>query len=63
MSCAGNNYNLLLNDQNAFGVSDMIDWKMKYIELIDNVYVLKEMIDMRYGFKECVRSVWRKLKP
>ncbi len=32
----------------------MIEWKMKYAELIDNVYVLKEMIDVRDGFKECI---------
>ncbi len=25
MSCAGNNYKLLLNDQNEFGVLDMIE--------------------------------------
>ncbi len=54
MSCAGNNYKLLLNDQNEFGMLDMIEWKMKYTKLIDNVYVLKEMIDVRDGFKECV---------
>ncbi len=54
MSCAGNNYKLLLNDQNEFGVLDMIEWKMKFTELVDNVYVLKEMIDVRDGFKECV---------
>ncbi len=42
MSCAGNNYKLLLNDHNE--VLDMIEWKMKYTELINNVYVLKEMI-------------------
>ncbi len=45
MSCAGNNYKLLLNDQNEFGVLDMIEWQMKYTELIDNVYVLKEMFE------------------
>ncbi len=54
MSCAGNTYKLLLNNQNEFGVLDMIVWKMKYTEVIDNVYVLKEMIDVRDGFKECV---------
>ncbi len=54
MSCAGNNYKLLLNDKNEFGVFNMIEWKMKYTELIENVYVLKEMIDVRIGFKECV---------
>ncbi len=27
---------------------------MKYTELIDNVYVLKEIIDVEDGFKECV---------
>ncbi len=59
MSCAGNNQKLLLNDQNKFGMLDMIEWKMKYTELINNVYVLKEMINVRDGFKECV---WRKLK-
>ncbi len=26
---------------------------MKYTELIDNGYVLKGMIDVRNGFKEC----------
>ncbi len=31
----------------------MNEWKMKYTEFIDNVYVLKEMIDVRDGFKEC----------
>ncbi len=50
MSCAGNNYRLLLTDQNEFGVLDMIKWKMKYTELIDNVYVLKEMIDVPIGY-------------
>ncbi len=30
---------------------DVIGWKMKYTELICNVYVLKEIID---SFKECV---------
>ncbi len=30
MSCAGNKYKLLLNDQNEFRVLDMIEWKMKY---------------------------------
>ncbi len=61
MSCAGNNYKLLLNDQNGFVVLDMIEWKMKYTELIDNVYLLKEMIDVQDGF--VLASVWRKLKP
>ncbi len=45
VSCAGNNYKLLLNDQNEFGVLDTIEWKMKYTELIDNVYVWNEMIE------------------
>ncbi len=53
MSCAGNNYNLLLNDQNEFEVLDMIEWKMKYTELIDNVYVLKETIDVRVCWFQC----------
>ncbi len=35
MACAGNNCKLLLSDQNEFGVLDMIEWKMKYTELID----------------------------
>ncbi len=40
MSCAGNNYKLLLNDQNEFGgVLDMIEWKMKYSELIYNTCI------------------------
>ncbi len=43
---AGNNYKLLLNDQNEFGELDKIEWKMKCTELIDNVYVLKGMIDV-----------------
>ncbi len=54
MSCASNNYKLLLNDLNDFGVLDMIEWKMKYNELIDNVYVLNEMINVRDSVKECV---------
>ncbi len=54
ISRTDNNYKLLLNDQNEFGVLDMIEWKLKYTELIDNVYVLKDMIDTRDSFKECV---------
>ncbi len=27
---------------------------MKYTELNDNIYVLKEIIDVRDGFKKCV---------
>ncbi len=29
VSCASNNYKLLLNDQNGFAVLDMIEWKKK----------------------------------
>ncbi len=47
MSCTGNNYKLLLNDQNELGVLDKIEWKKKYTELIDNIYVLMEMIDVQ----------------
>ncbi len=39
MSCGDNNDKLLLNDQNEFGMLDMFEWEIKYIELIDNVYV------------------------
>ncbi len=46
IACAGNNYKFLLNDQNEFGVLTMIEWKMKYTELIANVYVLKALIDV-----------------
>ncbi len=53
VSCAGNNNKLLLNDQHEFGVLDMLEWEMKYIEMSDNVYVLKSVL----------ASVWRKLKP
>ncbi len=38
MSCVGNNYNLLLNDYNEFGVIDMIERKMKFIEFIDKIH-------------------------
>ncbi len=41
MSCAGNNYKLLLNDQNEFGVVDMIERKMKYTVLLYNVHIRK----------------------
>ncbi len=46
LRCAGYNYKLLLNDENEFEVLDMVEWKMKYTEIIYNVYVLKEMIDV-----------------
>ncbi len=36
-----------------FRVLDMIEWKIKYIELIGNLYVLKEMIDMQCGLNKC----------
>ncbi len=45
---------IIANDQKEFGVLERIEWKMKYTELIDNVDVLKEMVDVRDGFKECV---------
>ncbi len=44
MSCVSNNCKLLLNDQNKFEVLGMIEWKMNYTKLIDNIFDLKEMI-------------------
>ncbi len=46
LRCASYNYKLLLNDENEFEVLDTVEWKMKYTEIIYNVYVLKEMIDV-----------------
>ncbi len=61
MSWAGNNYKLLLNDQNKFGVLDMIEWKIKYTELIVNVY--RKWLMCKIALKSVLASVWRRLKP
>jgi hypothetical protein len=51
MSCSGNNYKLLLNDVNKFGVIEMSDWIVKYVEIMASVNVVKEMIDVSDGYK------------
>ncbi len=52
MSCAGRNYREVLNacyDKNII----YNEWNSKCDEMKDCVNVLKEMIDIRDGFKQC----------
>ena len=53
MSCAGNNYRFLLNNQNILEVDNTNEWANRYAELNDSVNVIKEMIDVRDGYKTC----------
>ncbi len=52
MSCADRNYREVLN---ACYDKKIIynEWNSKYYEMKDCVNVLKEMIDIRDGFKQC----------
>ncbi len=37
------------NDNKKSSVLDIIEWKMKYTEIIDSVYVLNDMIQIHDG--------------
>ncbi len=53
VSCAGNNYRMLLNTKNELIIKGLSVWNEKCItKLNDSINVIKEMIDVRDEFKE-----------
>ncbi len=53
MSCAGNNYRMLLNDKNELTIEGLSVWNERCCKLNDSINVIKEMFDVRDEFKEC----------
>ncbi len=52
MSCAGNNYRMLLNAKNELTIEGLSVWNEKCCKLNDSINVIKEMVDVRDEFKE-----------
>ncbi len=46
MSCAGNNYRMLLNAKNELTIEELSVWNDRR-KLNDSINVIKEMIDVR----------------
>ncbi len=53
MSCAGNNYRMLLNAKNELTTEGVSVWNERCFKLNDSIIVIKEIIDVRDEFKEC----------
>ncbi len=53
MSCAGNNYRMLLNAKNELIIEGLSVWNERCCELNDSIYVIKDIVDVRDEFKEC----------
>ncbi len=53
MSCAGNNYRMMLNEKNQLTIEGLLVWNERWCKLNDSINVIKEMIDVRDEFKEC----------
>ncbi len=53
MSCAGNNYRMLLNAKNELTVEGLSVWNERCCKLNDSINVIKEMVDVIDEFKEC----------
>ncbi len=53
MSCAGNNYRMLLNAKNELTIEGLSVWNERCSKLNDSINVIKEMVDVRDEFKEC----------
>ncbi len=53
MSCADNNYRMLLNAKNELTMEGLSVWNERICKLIDSINVIKEMVDVRDEFKEC----------
>ncbi len=53
MSCAGNNYRMLLNVKNDLTIEGLSVWNERCCKLNDGINVIKEMVDVRDEFKEC----------
>ncbi len=53
MSCACNNYRVLLKAKNELIIEGLSVWNEICCKLNDSINVIKEMVDVRYEFKEC----------
>ncbi len=53
MSCAGNNYKMLLNAKNELTIEGLSVWNERCCKLNDSINVIKGMVDLRDEFKEC----------
>ncbi len=53
MSCAGNNYKMLLNAKNELTIERLSVWNERCCKLNDSINVIKEMVDVRNEFNEC----------
>ncbi len=53
MSCAGNNYRMLLNVKNELTIEGLSVWNERCCKLNDSINVIKDMVDVRDEFKEC----------
>ncbi len=53
MSCAGNNYRMLLNAKNGLTIKGLSVWNERCCKLNDSINVIKERVDVRDEFKEC----------
>ncbi len=52
MSCAGNNYRMLLNAKNELTVKGLSVWNERCWKLNDSIKAIKEMIDVRDELKK-----------
>ncbi len=60
MSCAGNNYRMLLNVRYELTIEGLSVWNERCCKLNDSINVTKEMVDVRDEFKECqVERRWK----
>ncbi len=53
MSCAGNNYRMLLNAKNELTIKELSVWNERCCKLNDSINIIKEMVDVKDEFKEC----------
>ncbi len=53
MSCAGNNYRMLLNAKNELTIEGLSVLNVRCCKLNDSINVIKVIIDVRDEFKEC----------
>ncbi len=53
MSCAGNNYRMLLNAKNEITIEGLSVWNERCCKLNDSINVIKDMVDVRDEFQEC----------
>ncbi len=53
MSCAGNNYRMLLNAKHELTIEGLSVWNERCCKLNDSINVIKEMVDVRDELKKC----------